>query len=300
MPTTAATIGDNASANRTVLITGVSTGIGQAAAAAFVDKGYRVLGTVRTTDDATRAATAFGVRFRSLVVDLQDGASVDRAVRTIENELGPRGLDGLINNAGIALPGPLANQPLEQVRRMFEVNFFGLVALTQACLPLLGMRAERRGTPGRVINISSGAGKLSVPFLAAYTATKHAVEGMSHALRRELLPWGIPVIVVGPGNVRTPIWGKAANENAWDHTPFAGVYKNFIRMMFAGEKKGMAAAEIANLLVTIMETRKPKTRYAPVAQKLVNWTIPRLLSDRGLDRVMYKALGMSTERRTTP
>jgi NAD(P)-dependent dehydrogenase (short-subunit alcohol dehydrogenase family) len=279
-------------ATQHVLITGVSSGIGHATAAAFVAKGYGVFGTVRTNADATRLTSALGDRFRPLVVDLTDNDTVERAVASVRDTLRGDRLAALINNAGIALPGPLVNQPFEEVRRMFEVNFFGLVAMTRACLPLLGMGPGPTTSPGRIINISSGAGKLSIPFLAAYTATKHAVEGMSHSLRRELLPWKIPVVVVGPGNVRTPIWGKAGNENAWDHTAFAVVYKNFLRFMLAGEKKGMAASQIADLLVKIVETKKPKTRYAPVAQKLLNWTIPRLLPDERLDRIMFKALGM--------
>src|SRR3569623_733884 len=279
-------------ATRHVLITGVSSGIGHAAATALVGKGYAVFGTVRSAADATRLTSALGERFRPLIADLSDGIAVRRAIALVKDALHGEGLTALINNAGIALPGPLVDQPLDDVRQMFAVNFFGLVAMTHACLPLLGMGAAPAANPGRIINISSGAGKLSVPFLAAYTATKHAVEGMSHSLRRELLPWNIPVVVVGPGNVRTPIWGKAANENAWDHTPFAAVYKNFLRFMFAGEKKGMAASEVADLLVKIVETKRPKTRYAPVAQKLVNWTIPRLLSDQRLDRLMFKTLGM--------
>lgn len=275
-----------------VLITGVSTGIGRAAATAFASKGYGVFGTVRTGEDASRLTSALGDRFTPLIVDLTDGVAIERAAGMVMDVLRGGNLTALINNAGIALPGPLFDQPLQDVRRMFDVNFFGLVAMTRACLPLLGMGQGPAANPGRIINISSGAGKLSVPFLAGYTATKHAVEGMSHSLRRELLPWNIPVVVVGPGNVRTPIWAKAANENAWDHTAFAAVYKNFLRFMFAGEKKGMAASQIADLLVKIVETKKPKTRYAPVAQKLVNWTIPRLLSDERLDRLMFRTLGM--------
>jgi NAD(P)-dependent dehydrogenase (short-subunit alcohol dehydrogenase family) len=280
-----------------IVITGVSTGIGHAAAEAFVARGARVFGTVRSAEDAARASATLGDRFVPLIADVTDGDAVQRAARVVGTALGGRALDGLINNAGVAVPGPLAEQPEDQIRKMFEVNVFGLVAMTKACLPLLGMRPEPRATPGRVINISSGAGKLSVPFLAAYTATKHAVEGLSHSLRRELLPWGIPVIVVGPGNVRTPIWAKAGDESAWDHTDYAGVYRNFIRYMLAGEKKGMQPREIAELLVTIMEAPRPKARYAPVAQKLVNWTIPRLLSDEKLDQVMFKALGMQRRAR---
>src|ERR1051325_3302427 len=133
---------------RHVLITGVSSGIGQAAATAFVAKGYRVFGTVRAPADASRLATALGNRFQPLVVDLVDGKTVDQAAAAVGAAIGQDGLAGLINNAGIALPGPLADQPLDDVRKMFEVNFFGLVAMTRACLPLLGMAAGPAKRPG--------------------------------------------------------------------------------------------------------------------------------------------------------
>src|SRR4029078_5677893 len=144
------------SSTKSVLITGVSTGIGRAAAAAFIARGYRVFGTVRTEADAARATTSRGDQFRPLIVDLVDDESVRNVVRTIEGLLGDRGLDGLVDNAGIALPGPPADQPLEQVRQMFDANVLGLIKMTQACLPLLGMRQTPRAAPGRVINISSG------------------------------------------------------------------------------------------------------------------------------------------------
>jgi short-subunit dehydrogenase len=176
---------------------------------------------------------------------------------------------------------------------MFEVNFFGLVALTRACLPLLGVGGERRAAqPGTVINVSSGAGKLGIPFLGGYVASKHALEGFSQSLRRELMPWGIRVVVVGPGNVKTPIWNKAGDEAAYASGPFGRVYANFLRYMREGEKKGMEAEEIALLLARILDSKDPKTRYQPVAQKFANWTLPRLLPDKAMDRLLFKTLGM--------
>jgi short-subunit dehydrogenase len=154
------------------------------------------------------------------------------------------------------------------------------------------MRAGHRRAPGTIVNISSGAGKISIPFLGAYVASKHALEGLSNSLRRELMPWDIQVAVVGPGNVKTPIWDKTGGEALYDHTSYGPAYRNFVRYMFAGAKKGMAAGEIADLLVKIMESPAPRPRYAPVAQKLANWTLPRLLPDRQMDRMMFKALGM--------
>jgi NAD(P)-dependent dehydrogenase (short-subunit alcohol dehydrogenase family) len=278
--------------SRNVLITGVSTGIGHDSARAFLARGYRVLGTVRTQADAARLRGALPAGFEPLVLDVTDGDAVARELGALAGRLEDGCLGGLVNNAGIALPGPLSEQSFEQIRRTFEVNLFGVLAVTRACLPLLGMRAGHPRAPGKVVNISSGAGKISLPFLGAYVASKHALEGMSSSLRRELMPWDIAVVVVGPGNVKTPIWSKTGAESAFDHTSYGPTYRNFLRHMFAGAKTGMGAHEIAELLVRIMESDAPKPRYAPVAQKLSNWTLPRLFSDRQLDRVFFKAFGM--------
>jgi NAD(P)-dependent dehydrogenase (short-subunit alcohol dehydrogenase family) len=275
-----------------ILITGVSTGIGHDSARAFLARGYKVFGTVRTAADASRLVSALGPRFEPLVVDVTDAAAVAREVGALTERLGDGDLGGLINNAGIALPGPLSEQSFDQIRRIFEVNLFGALAVTRACLPLLGMRTGHRSAPGTIVNISSGAGKISIPFLGAYVASKHALEGMSNSLRRGLMPWDIKVVVVGPGNVKTPIWEKTGGEESYDHTAYGPVFRNFVRFMFAGAKTGMTADEIAGLLVRIMESDAPKVRYAPVAQRFTNWTLPRLLPDRQMDRMLFKALGM--------
>jgi NAD(P)-dependent dehydrogenase (short-subunit alcohol dehydrogenase family) len=275
-----------------ILVTGVSSGIGAATARALLARGDRVLGTVRRPEDGADLVRAGEGRFTPILLDLAVPASIDRGFARLEEELAGAGLKGLVNNAGIALPGPVSEQPFDEIRRMFEVNFFGLVALTRACLPLLGMRPGSEAEPGMIVNVSSGAGKLAIPFLAGYVASKHALEGFSNSLRRELLPWGIPVVVVGPGNVRTPIWDKAGQEEDYAPSVFGPVYRNFLRMMREGEKKGMAAEEIGALIVRILGSESPKTRYEPVAQKFANWTLPRLLSDKMLDRMLFKTLGM--------
>jgi NAD(P)-dependent dehydrogenase (short-subunit alcohol dehydrogenase family) len=277
---------------RDVLITGVSTGIGHGSAKAFLADGYRVFGTVRTAADASRVKTELGGGFHPIVVDVTDGAAVERELGALAERLDGGCLGALVNNAGIALPGPLSEQSLEQIRRMFDVNLFGVLAVTRACLPMLGMRSGHPRAPGTIINISSGAGKLSFPFLGAYVATKHALEGLSNSLRRELMPWEVKVVVVGPGNVKTPIWEKTGGEAMYDHTSYGPAYRNFVRYMFAGAETGMSADEIARLLVRIVGSDAPKARYAPVAQRFTNWTLPRLLPDKQMDRMLWKALGM--------
>jgi NAD(P)-dependent dehydrogenase (short-subunit alcohol dehydrogenase family) len=277
---------------KNVLVTGVSSGIGFATAEKLLRAGHVVVGTLRRQGDAAALRGPYGERFRPLLVDLAKPETIQTGAAELERLLAGAPLHALINNAGVALPGPLAEQPLEQIRGMFEVNFFGLVALTRACLPLLGMGSGARATPGKVINVSSGAGKIGLPFLGGYVASKHALEGFSHSLRRELLPWGIHVVVVGPGNVKTPIWNKSGDDEAYAGGLFGSVYKNFLGVMRAGEKKGMLAEEIAELLLNILDDPGPKTRYEPVAQKFANWTLPRLLPDKVLDRLLFKALGM--------
>jgi len=274
----------------TIVITGVSTGIGHAAAAAFLARGYTVFGTVRQPSEARQLTQAWGSAFRPLLVDVTDVESIRRGVAEVATALQGETLRALVNNAGIALPGPFGEQEPEEVRRMFEVNVFGALSMTRACLPLLGAGGPMRGLPGRVINVSSGAGQIGIPFLAGYAATKHALEGFSHALRRELLPWQIAVIIVGPGNVRTPIWSKAGSDDAYDATAYGAAYRGFLGYMRAGEAQGMQPQEIAAVLVKAAEAKRPKVRYAPVAQKFANWTLPRLLPHKVLDLMMAKGM----------
>lgn len=284
----------------TILITGVSTGIGHAAAAAFLKRGYTVFGTVRQPSEAEALARTWGASFRALLVDVTDVESIRRGLAEVTSTLHGESLRALVNNAGIALPGPFVEQDPEELRRMFEVNVFGALAMTRACLPMLGAGGEKQELPGRVINVSSGAGQIGIPFLAGYAATKHALEGFSHALRRELIPWQIPVIIVGPGNVRTPIWSKAPSDDAYDHTAYGAAYRGFIRYMRAGESLGMQPEEIAAVLVKAVEAKTPKLRYAPVAQKFANWTLPRLLPHRLLDAMMAKGMRLTEPQEPGP
>src|SRR4029077_1803743 len=191
-----------------VLITGVSTGIGYAAAQAFVRKGYHVYGSVRRQEDAEKFQRALGPRVSPLFFYFTAHVAIRDAAMKVEAEVGREGLAGLINNAGISTSGPLMLQPLDDIRHQFEVNVIGLFAVTQAFLPLLGARQNATHPPGRIINVSSVGGKIAAPFVGAYVGSKHAIEGMSHSLRRELQLYGIDVILVGPGPVKTAIWDK--------------------------------------------------------------------------------------------
>ena len=194
---------------QSVVITGVSTGIGWGALKILTSKGIHVFGSVRKLEDAERLTSEFGDSFTPLIFDVTDEKSVGEAVEQVRNQINGNNLLGLVNNAGIAIGGPLMHQPIADFRKQIEVNLIGQLIVTQAFLPLLGTDSNLQGKPGRIINISSVGGKISSPFLGAYSASKFGLEAISEALRRELTIYGIDVIIIVPGSVVTPIWDIA-------------------------------------------------------------------------------------------
>jgi NAD(P)-dependent dehydrogenase (short-subunit alcohol dehydrogenase family) len=195
-----------------VVITGSSSGIGRAAVQDLVAHGYHVFGSVRRQADATELQSQLGQNFTPLLFDVTDEAAVQAAADKVSDLLNGQGLSGLVNNAGIGGGGPLMHQPLTEVQRMFEINVLGALRVTQAFLPLLGARFPQLHPPGRLVNISSIAGRIALPFLGAYAGSKHALEALSDSLRRELALYGIDVIVIEPGSVKTPIWERLERE----------------------------------------------------------------------------------------
>lgn len=280
---------------RTVLVTGASTGIGAAAARHLAQRGWTVFAGVRSEADGNRLKDGATGDLRPLILDVTKEADVQAAAETLRAALGSRRLAGLVNNAGIARMGPLALQPMEDFEAQFRVNVFGLLRVTQAMAPLLGSDPAREGPPGRIVNITSVGGRISSPFLGAYAATKHAVEAMTDALRRELALYGIDAIAIGPGSVRTPIWDKAETANAdspYLTSDYAGALKQFEKIMLGGGRTGLPPEEIAAVIETALTDPKPKARYAPVPQKLTNWTIPTRLPKRVLDGIFASRFGL--------
>lgn len=282
---------------KSVLITGASTGIGHAAVKHLAEKGWTVFAGVRKDKDAEDLKALAG-DIRPLILDVTKQGQIDAAITAMRGALGGEGLDGLVNNAGIANMGPLALQPMDDIRAHFEVNVFGLMAMTKAALPLLGMEDARAKPPGRIVNISSVGGELSAPFLGAYAATKHAVEAITDAFRRELLPYGIDAISVGPGSVKTPIWDKA--ESANEDRPYKGSIwddsiEKFAEVMLQGGREGKPPEEIAEVIEEALTVDKPKARYAPVPDKLTNYTLPKLLPKRMVDKAMAKRYGIEVK-----
>jgi NAD(P)-dependent dehydrogenase (short-subunit alcohol dehydrogenase family) len=195
---------------QSVVITGASTGIGWASAKLLLDRGFRVFGSVRKQADAERLSREFGANFTPLLFDVTDAAAVLSAARLVGDALNGETLAGLVNNAGIAVAGPLLELSPDEFRRQMEVNVIGPIIVMQAFAPLLGADPSLRGKKGRIVMISSLAGRNGNPFTSAYSASKHALEGLSESLRRELMLFGIDVIIIiAPGAVKTPIWSKA-------------------------------------------------------------------------------------------
>ena len=280
---------------RSVVVTGASTGIGYAVAQLLAREGFHVFAGVRRMDDADRLVEEIGDEVTPLVFDVTDPQGVADAARDVGERLGNTTLAGLVNNAGIATAGPLLHQPIEEFRRQIEVNLIAQVAVIQAFAPLLGADRARNGPPGRIVNMSSVAGRIAAPFLGAYAASKHALEAVSDSLRRELLLYGVDVIVIEPGSVATPIWDKA--ESA-DYTPyFKTDYKDSVmRLRTRALKEGRAGFppdRVAASVLRALVAPKPPTRIPVVPGRFQNWIMPRLMPDRTLDRLIGKMFGLA-------
>jgi NAD(P)-dependent dehydrogenase (short-subunit alcohol dehydrogenase family) len=278
---------------KNILITGVSTGIGYGATDQFIRKGYRVFGSVRRKEDGDRLQKTFGDRFTPLLFDLKDHEAIYRAAERLKYFVGDEGLAGLINNAGAASSSPLMHTSIDAFREHLEVLLVGHLVVTQAFLTFLGAKKECKHKPGRILFISSVSGKRAAPFLGSYVAAKHALEGMANTLRIELQIYGIDVIIVGPGFVKTPIIDKAPDDKYEEYvgTDYYKAAKLFSKMVTSlVSTEAYELDEFSKILIEIFETKKPKTRYATVKNKFKNWTLTGLLSDRMMDKHIAKML----------
>lgn len=286
-------------ANRkSAVVTGVSTGIGAGIVSQLINAGWQVFGSVRKEADASDAQMRYGVNFVPLIFDTTDEDAVSGAAKKVRAALGDRVLDGLVNNAGIALSDPLMVQSTEDFRQQIEVNLIGPFIVTKAFAPLLGATKDARGVKGRIVNISSVGGRISPPFLGAYAASKHGLEGMSGSLRRELQLFGVDVIVIGPGSVATPTWDKAEatrvshlQGTVWEK-PVRAFRDNIIKT----GRQGLAPEAIGRVVVAALTARRPKVRYAPVVSKIADWLLPTRLPARLVDRLIGQQLGLLPQK----
>lgn len=278
---------------KTVVITGASTGIGWATARLLLDRGFRVFGSVRKQADADRLQNEFGINFNPLVFDVTDEAAVLAAAREVRGALDGETLAGLVNNAGIAVAGPVLELPVDEFRRQMEVNVVGPVIATQAFGPLLGADPQLRGPKGRIVMISSVAGRNGNPLSGPYVASKHAIEGLSESLRRELMLFGIDVIIVAPGAVKTPIWSKAEEVDiaTYQNSPYFSALQKVRAFMLQLGAGGLPAERIAETILAALTLPAPKTRYQvtpdPMRHLATAW-LPR----RMIDRIVAKRLDL--------
>ena len=278
---------------KSVVITGVSTGIGWACAKLLLDKGYRVFGSVRKQADAERLGSEFGVNFTPLLFDVTEEAAVLAAAREVRTALNGETLAGLVNNAGIAVAGPVLELPADDFRRQLDVNVIGPIIATQAFAPLLGVDPSLKGPRGRIVMISSVAGRNGNPMSSAYAASKHAIEGLSESLRRELMLFGIDVIIVAPGPVKTPIWSKAedADISRYENSPYLPALQKVRAYVAHLNAIGLPAEKIAESVFGALTLPHPKVRYQiapdPLRHLMTAW-----LPKRMVDKIIAKRLGL--------
>jgi NAD(P)-dependent dehydrogenase (short-subunit alcohol dehydrogenase family) len=258
-------------------VTGASTGIGLDASRELTAHGFRVFGTVRREEDGRTLEQAGVV---PLLLDVTDEAGISAARDRVAGLLGGAPLAGLVNNAGISSPGPLELLDLDTFRRIFEVNVLGVVAVTKAFLPLL------KESKGRIVNISSVSGRVATPFMAPYAASKFALEAISDCLRREMHPFGVKVVVIQPGNVRTPIWRKGIDQDLSPamNTPYERVLTKMRDQAVLMEQNAMPPSRVSRAIVEALTAARPATRMLVVARRAWVHRIQPLIPDRLMDR----------------
>lgn len=273
--------------DKAVVVTGASTGIGEATSLLLAENGFRVFAGVRKAADGDRLS-ASSERVTPVLLDVTDGASIRDARETVLAATAEADLAALVNNAGIAVSGPLEFVPLDELRHQFEVNLFGQVAVTQAFLPAL------RRAKGRIVNMSSISGRLAVPFLGPYAMSKFALEAFSDALRREVHRFGVDVVCIEPGAIATPIWRKSldASDAQRERVPAEAIelYGSGMETIRKGAERtgetAIPAETVARVVHEALAAARPRARY------LVGWDartrarLAWLLPDRWLDRIV--------------
>lgn len=276
------------------MVTGASTGIGNACARRLDELGFRVFAGVRNERDARRISESGSDRLAPLTIDVTDEQSIRAAADHVRTSLNGGTLAGLVNNAGIAVTAPLEFIPPDQLRRQLEVNLIGQVMVTQALLPML------REAGGRIVNVSSIGGRVALPFAGPYAASKHALEAVSDSLRRELRGTGMQVSIVEPGAIATPMWdkGAAAADAMIDQMPpeAMSLYGSGVDAIRAAAEReagrGIPPEQVADRVVHALTASRPRTRY-PVGRGVrARIVLSQLLPDRVFDRLIARALGM--------
>jgi NAD(P)-dependent dehydrogenase (short-subunit alcohol dehydrogenase family) len=273
-----------------ILVTGASTGIGAACALGFDRLGWEVFAGVRRPEDGKELEARATGRLRSLLLDVTDLPSVEAAAVEMAAAVGQSGLTAVVNNAGIAVGGPVEYITVDQWRRQFEVNVIGQMAVTRAVLPLI----RRSARPGRVVFMGSIGGRVASPFIAPYSASKHAIEAIAESMRHELADTDIATVVIEPGAVRTPIWDKAESDAddieadlpAEGRERYGPAIAGLRKAMQFQARTGVDPAVVAAVVVRAVTSERPAARYLVGRDAKVMAVVARLLPDRARDVVM--------------
>jgi NAD(P)-dependent dehydrogenase (short-subunit alcohol dehydrogenase family) len=281
---------------RFVVITGASTGIGAACAIGCAEQGMTVFAGVRQLKAGAALQAKGGAAIIPLELDVTNGESIKQAADSVTRQVGEAGLFGLVNNAGIAIGSPLEFIPLAQLRRQFEVNVVGQIAVTQALLPLL------RRARGRIVNMGSIAGRGTIPLTGPYSASKHALEALTDALRLELYPWGIEVSIIEPGAVATPIWDTSLRTSMEVESEIPAEGRHLYQAVATSIREAMSQAAaraippdaVVKAVLHALTAKRPKTRYLVGRDAKLRAMMLRWLPDRLQDWVLKKVLKLPT------
>ncbi|MCJ8013453.1 SDR family oxidoreductase [Paenibacillus sp. KQZ6P-2] len=273
-----------------VVVTGASSGMGRACALYLDSHGFRVFAGVRKEKDADSLRQEASNQLTPLFIDVTDESSIASATSIVSEAVGEAGLVGLVNNAGVGVPGPIEYLPISDLRRQMEINVIGQVAVIQAFLPLI------RKAKGRIINVGSVGGKITIPFGGALCGSKHALESINDALRMELHPWGIHVCLIGPGEISTPAVDKlmADSEALLLKIPEEGVkrygdiFREFLNTAVAREKAGSPPEMMARTVFHALTAKVPKTRYPVGPSSKLLPLLARIMPSKFLDKMRFK------------
>lgn len=276
------------------LISGASTGIGRAASLRLAASGWTVLAGVRKPEDGEKLLAAGGERIVPLLLDVTDAGQIAQAAEWVDEHAGANGLDALVNNAGIGVGGPLELIAVDDLRRQLEVSVIGHVAVTQALLPAL----RRAGGRGRIVFVSSVGGRVALPLSAPYAASKHAIEAIADALRGELRSSRVKVVLIEPGSVATPIWGKTGAEAEQMkippelHAQYGHVPEAFARTLREVDSRGIPPERVAETIERALTAARPRARYLVGRDAWAMVLGHAVLPTWVFDRVLRRALGV--------
>ena len=273
---------------KSILITGVSSGIGHGTLSYFVKKGFHVYGSVRNSKDANKLKKIFRENFTPLIFDVTKEAQVKKAASIVKKDLKNSNLLALVNNAGVAISGPILLQKVKDFEKQININLNGAFRVLKFFAPLCGAEKNNNSKKGVIFNISSISGKIGMPGVGAYTASKFGLEGLSHSLRRELIRYGVDVVIIGPGPIKSEIFDKIDKKflETLKKSDYAKVAKNIPKRMKNAKKIAFPAEEVGKLIFNALHDPNRKTRYTITPNKLMYWTLPMLITDRMLDKMV--------------